>query len=54
MGFNYQVLVYFEGLLTSICSDKKKIKDCRRPLEGIMGEYLLFYITSASLYYMAR
>ena len=36
-----------------ICSNKKKIKDRRRPLEGVMGEYLVFCIKSASLYYMA-
>ena len=27
MGFIYEVLVYFEGLLKPITSDKKKIKD---------------------------
>ena len=52
MGFNYQVLAYFEGLLMPMCSDKKKIKDCRRPLKGIMGECLVFYIESVIVYYM--
>ena len=50
MGFNYHILAYFESLLTLICSDKKKIKDGRKPLEGIMGEYLVFYIKSTSLF----
>ena len=31
MGFNYEILAYFEGLLMPICSDNKKIKDHRRP-----------------------
>ena len=34
VGFNYEALAYFEGLLTPICSDKKKIKDNRRYIIG--------------------
>ena len=40
MDFNFEVLVYLEGLLKFITSHKNYLK----PIETILDEYIVFYV----------